>query len=114
MILKLMGGEDLPDSDSRKTFLIFAGVTSVDFDRDEDTSRATAYVTFESGDPESYQLDGNAYLMTDDGAFVTAFGCAPVPELLAAEKEWIRKNTARRSRSRSRSRGKPKMVPAAG
>lgn len=75
MFLKIMSGEDAPDSDSRKTFQLLDHVASAEFEREN--GRALAHVLFVSGEEESYPLEGNAYLMNDAGKTVASFGSAP-------------------------------------
>lgn len=79
MYLKLMSGEDAPDSDSRKSFTIHSGVLSCDFGRNGPQGQATAYVVFERGDPETFTLEGNAYLMNEAGKTIGQFGPMPIP-----------------------------------
>lgn len=77
MYLKLMSGEDAPDCDSRKSFTIHAGVTSCSFARDS-TGNAHVVVGFESGEPETIRLVGNAYLMNEAGKTIGQFGPMPL------------------------------------
>ena len=78
LLLKLMGPENSPDSDSRKTFRLVDGVSVFDFQREPD---GKAYVTclFADGSSERYDLLGNAYIMNADGHTVASFGSATTP-----------------------------------
>lgn len=80
MILKLMGPESASDSDTRKTFRLLCGVSAVDFGRSEVCSASYADVTFNDGETERYNLNGNAYVMNDSGKTISAFGVAVIPE----------------------------------
>lgn len=81
MYLKLMSGEDAPDGDSCKTYRLFSHVSSVSFDR-RANGTAVAEVVFDVDSAsgvgiETFELEGNAYLMNDDGKTISSFGCMP-------------------------------------
>lgn len=78
MLLKIMGAEDAPDSDSRKTFRILSGVTAVEFARK--SGSAIACVAFDDNAVEEYEIVGNAYVMNNDGDTVASFGAAGIPD----------------------------------
>lgn len=75
MFLKIMGKENCPDNDPRKTFRMLAFVADADFNRNDDDT-VTVRVLFENGDQESFPVLANAYLMNDNGLTVTSFGAA--------------------------------------
>ena len=80
MYLKIMGDENAPDSDPRKTFHIYE-VTGAEFYRDED-GNARVYVDRPAGEIEgSYDLPvtGNAYLMNFEGKTIASMGSARLP-----------------------------------
>lgn len=77
MFLKIMGGEDAPDSDTRKTFQLLDKVASAAFVREGD--KAKVAVMFDNGDQEEFPCDGNAYLMNEAGDTVARFGAAQIP-----------------------------------
>ena len=99
MFLKIMSGENCPDGDSRKTFTLLTNVIKVKFGRRLNAAEAkkpenrlianrgpTAEVLFEavSGLPsmtETFQVEGNCYLMNEAGDTIASFGVAP-PERL--------------------------------
>lgn len=74
MLLKIMSGENAPDSDSRKTFQLLDGVLSVHFKRDKDKAAAVKVVFDNGDDPETFKLVGNCYLMNGDGKTIASFG----------------------------------------
>lgn len=80
MYLKMMGDENAPDGDSRKSHQILAGVISVSFVRvNEDQGPRVgcfAFVRFDDGSDEEYSLSGNAYVMNDKGDTIDSFGPA--------------------------------------
>lgn len=82
MFLKIMSGEDAPDGDSRKTYRLFSHVSSVNFDR-RAKGTAVAEVVFDvdsaSGVGITLELEGNTYLMNEDGKTIATFGCMPIP-----------------------------------
>jgi hypothetical protein len=71
MFVKIMSGEVVPDSDMCKCFRLIDGVVSADFNREG--KRPTAFVTFDDGGSETYDLNGNCYLMNDSGKTVASF-----------------------------------------
>lgn len=82
MYLKMMGDENAPDGDSRKSHQILADVCSVKFVRvEKDQGPRTgcfAFVVFDDGSEEEYELVGNAYVMNDKGDTIDNFGPAPL------------------------------------
>lgn len=84
MYLKLMSDDHAADSDSRKRFILHDGVISVEFDRDGEGGAAVAHVVFERGEPETFTLEGNAYVMNESGKTIASFGPMDlVPDPLA-------------------------------
>ena len=77
MIVKLMGPEDAPDTDTRKTYRILDGVTAVNFRRDD--AGAVVDLTFGSDEVQSFELSGNVYLLSDGGSIISSFGVASLP-----------------------------------
>lgn len=77
MFLKIMSGENAPDSDSRKSFRLLDHVEAASFIRSGGAPRAT--VLFENGEQEEFPCEGNAYLMNDSGKTVAQFGATPLP-----------------------------------
>ena len=77
MLLKIMGNEDAPDDDSRKTFQLHSGVLSVIFERDNN-GRARVHASFYDrlAFTEMFDIPGNAYVMSDQGKTVASFGSA--------------------------------------
>lgn len=92
MYLKIMGPEDCPDSDTRKTYRLLEGVTACLFYRKVDQASAVLKEEWEEGidakvnvvftdDEEmTFDLVGNAYVMNESGKTISSFGCAPAPE----------------------------------
>lgn len=82
MYLKMMGDENAPDGDSRKSHQILADVVSVKFVRVEGDQGPRvgcfAFVVFADGSDEEYELVGNAYVMNDKGDTIDQFGPAPL------------------------------------
>lgn len=82
MYLKLMGDENAPDGDTRKSHQILDNVISVKFVRvgpDQGPRVGVfAFTRFANGDEEEYELAGNAYVMNDKGVTIDQFGCAPL------------------------------------
>lgn len=88
LIVKIMSGEDLADSDTRKAHTLLVDVKSVDFVR---RGGALAVVTFNDLDePVEYALDGNVYVMNEAGKTVSSFGCASPDLGVTEEREWER------------------------
>lgn len=81
MFLKIMSGEDVPDSDTRKSFQLFDHVESADFVRED--GKPQVHVVFDDAPDETFDLLGNCYLMNDGGKTVASFGPA-TPERRAA------------------------------
>lgn len=73
MFLKIMGRENCPDNDPRKTFRM---MECVDADFCRDGNHVAVRVIFEDGDIESFPVLANAYLMNNDGLTVSSFGAA--------------------------------------
>ena len=74
--VKIMSSEDIPDSDSRKGFHLISGVKSVMPMRGED-GRAFVSLHYPDGSGEHVEIQGNAYIMNENGKTIAAFGCAP-------------------------------------
>lgn len=79
MLLKIMSGEDAPDSDPRKLFELHDGVLSVRFHRPEegDDEPTRAETTFEKGTNEWFDVPSNAYIMNAQGKTVAHFSAHP-------------------------------------
>jgi hypothetical protein len=81
MYVKIMGDENAPDSDPRKTFNIYA-VDSAEFYRDSE-GRARVFLNRSvdgvEGD-EDLPVIGNAYIMNAEGKTIASMGSAPLPE----------------------------------
>jgi antitoxin component of RelBE/YafQ-DinJ toxin-antitoxin module len=79
LTLKMMSGENIPDDDSRKTFMLLAEVLSVGFSR-RPGGICKANVSFRTpagtSMSESIVLDGNCYVMNDAGKTISSFGIA--------------------------------------
>lgn len=89
MFLKIMGGEDAPDGDTRKTFRLLDDVTMVDFRRDPD-GKPEAAVTFRQGPGERFSPAGNCYLLNDDGDTIASFGITPYVSLRGSQSQRAR------------------------
>ncbi len=80
LIVKMMGGEDCPDEDARKTFSLKSGVFDVIFTRND----GIPTIELNYGPPEylieSYGVFGNVYVMNENGKTVASFGCAPIAD----------------------------------
>lgn len=76
MILKLMSNENLPDDDAKKAFTIIANVNEVKF-HTLGTGERALYVQYDVPNQElpgeEFVLNGNAYLMNDNGKTVQTF-----------------------------------------
>jgi hypothetical protein len=85
MYLKMMGSEDLPDSDSRKTFRLVQQVVDVTFERREGKAFVEFYL--EDGARFSHvEVNGNVYVLNDQGKTVGSYGVSdPDPETSANE-----------------------------
>ena len=85
MYLKLMSSENASDSDSRKQHRILSNIDLIDFNREPD-GKAFATVKFtDSDEMERFNLDGNAYVMNDDGETISSFGPHPIPKKSGAQ-----------------------------
>ncbi len=80
MLVKIMGPEDAPDADTRKSFILFDNVAMVSFLRHQDGT-AVAQIDQPDHPIESFEIVGNAYVLNSDGEEIVAFGAAPIPEL---------------------------------
>ncbi len=76
LLLKLMGPENCPDDDSRKTHRILSDVVAVNFHRNP---APMAVVTFKDDETHEFDLDGNVYVMNENGKTVSSFGVAHAP-----------------------------------
>ena len=74
--VKLMSGENLADEDCRKSFKLFTDIHGVDFGRDTDGAPYVVLWRGEGTDPETYYLEGNAYVMNPAGKTISSFGHA--------------------------------------
>ena len=76
MLLKLMSGENTPDSNTTKSYegIVLGPGDTFRFDRD-DTGLARVTVQFTHGSEAIYTLQGNAYVVSEHGKTVTSFGC---------------------------------------
>ena len=83
MYLKLMGAENAPDGDSRKSHRILANVAAVNFvrvEKDEGPEEGVfAFVTYtpDIDGIETFHLVGNAYVLNDNGDTIDHFGPMP-------------------------------------
>lgn len=75
MYMKLMGPEDCPDSDTRKTFRLIQQVLDVSFERHDDGKCYASY-RIEDGDHFTVPATGNVYVLNDQGKTVASFGPA--------------------------------------
>lgn len=81
MFLKVMSPENAADDDSRKTYRLYGGIKVVEFERiecpDELGFKAYAHVVYDDDSmSESIIVNGNAYVMNDDGKTISSFGAA--------------------------------------
>ena len=79
MLLKIMSGESVPDSDSRKMFRLYDNVACVEFDRPPGKDAVAIVLFDDNGDPEEFPVPGNAYVMNEHGVTVASFGAAKIP-----------------------------------
>jgi hypothetical protein len=88
LILKIMGLENGPDEDTRKTYRLLTGVRCVEFNRigqiasDSDAMpsfTAEASVTFDDDQCEVFPLGGNVYVMNEAGKTISSFCPSPLP-----------------------------------
>ncbi len=78
MIVKIMSGEDLPDSDPRKRYDLYDGVNEVNFSQDDKgDSWAHMYLYMGSEDTLDVLVTGNVYVMNDNGKTVSTFAPGP-------------------------------------
>lgn len=82
MYLKIMDAENAPDDDSRKTYRLLADVTAVKFSRVSDVGEGPevgtfAFVRFKGGEPETFDVPGNAYVMNENGKTISSWGSHP-------------------------------------
>ena len=80
LVVKLMGPENLSDGSSQKTYRLLANVATVNFKRGNGKSFIElSYI----GDDEvfEFELEGNVYIMNEDGKTISSFGCAPIQKL---------------------------------
>ena len=85
MLLKIMSPENAADDDSRKTFRLYGGVKSVEFEREsaEELGLANAFAHIVYDDDrmsESIIVNGNAYVMNDAGKTVASFAAGLLGE----------------------------------
>lgn len=84
VIVKIMGGENLPDEDPRKTFQLFTNVEDVSFDRVDDGAcdilmrvprerKLTASLTEDPTDIKRRPILGNVYVMNEAGKTISTF-----------------------------------------
>lgn len=88
MIVKIMGynPNQYPDHDPRVSFRVLDGVKDVRFSRfasyglgiPSSPDEPTAYLVFRDDESEIYVVDGNAYVMTDEGKTISTFSGMPV------------------------------------
>lgn len=77
MFLKMMGPENVPDNDSRKTFQVISKVHSVQFERAGGKAFALVYTEDDpDGESEKFECYGNCYLMNAEGRTIAQFGVA--------------------------------------
>lgn len=81
LIVKIMSGEHAADDDSRKTHTLLTDVKSCQFVRHDDGS-ASAVMTFggarDGWAPERFAIEGNAYVMNENGKTISSFGITPL------------------------------------
>ena len=85
MLVKIMGAEDAPDDDSRKTFRVLADVIDVEFIRvtapDYPYPAQVRLLFGRPGTPgETFDVPGNVYVMNDNGKTVASFGSSEIPK----------------------------------
>jgi len=87
LIVKIMSGEDTADHDTRKSFIIHAGVKSAVFERlpafegggaPSLPERPWLTLMFGGDDSESFEPRGNVYVMNDSGKTIASYGIAPI------------------------------------
>lgn len=82
MYLKLMSDEDLPDGDIAKGCKIIGGISEVTYgicNTEPDKGKAILLVTYDvlKFRCDRMVLEGNAYLMNDNGKTIQSFACHP-------------------------------------
>lgn len=92
LIVKIMGAEDAPDQDTRKTYRLMADILDVNFTREED-GQAYLSVMYPLGndsvgdlssphlETEKFAVFGNVYVMNENGKTISQFGCARIPAI---------------------------------
>ena len=85
MYLKIMDDENAPDEDSRKTYRLLSDVIAVKFSRISNIGEgpqagAFVFVKFKTGEPETFDVFGNAYVMNDNGKTISSWGSMPYVE----------------------------------
>lgn len=87
VIVKMMGSEDAPDSDTRKTFHLYTDILKVEFFREGREAYAWLWFSpapFSPNDgtfqiqKEMFLLIGNVYVMNNDGKTISSFGPTPL------------------------------------
>lgn len=77
MLIKIMSNEDIADDNSSKDCLIVSGVTSVKYHKNIPTTEAILTLSYEKPIEglvkEDFVLNGNAYLMNDNGKTIQSF-----------------------------------------
>lgn len=98
LIVKIMGAENAPDDDPRKTFQLHTGVIATAFLRhseNEPDAPASVVLTFEPRAPVNepttgtFPVHGNVYVMNEAGKTIASFGAAPIPTQLDLIRPWF-------------------------
>lgn len=86
LTVKIMSDQNIADDDSRKDYLLYSGVASVEFRRtnvdhraDSDVPRAWAHLNMANGDGFSIPVNANAYVMNDAGKTISSYGAGRHP-----------------------------------
>lgn len=78
IMVKMVSGENLPDDDTRKTYLLKTEVTDVEFAREQRAGNRTepyCWIWFKGEDePQKFYLSGNVYVMNEAGKTISSFG----------------------------------------
>lgn len=75
LIVKIMSAEDLADDNTQKSYCLHTGVASVAFHRR--SGKPVAEIQFVEQDvPYQYTLEGNVYVMNENGKTISSFGVA--------------------------------------
>lgn len=69
LVIKMMSGENLPDSDTRKSFRIF---TATNFEFNRAFNHPHLLIFSEDGEQSYHQITGNCYVM-DCGKTIATF-----------------------------------------